>query len=76
MLIQRTSIITGITREMDLPITQEEWDHYHNSGILIQNAFPKLTPFQREFIISGVTEEEWKEHIEPLEEEDMGDDTP
>ena len=76
MLIKRTSILTNITREIDLPITQEELDHYVNSGILIQNAFPNLTAFQREFIMTGITEDEWKQHVEIDSEEDMGDDNP
>lgn len=32
-----------------------------NSGALIQEAFPELTPDEREFIISGITKEEWNE---------------
>jgi hypothetical protein len=32
-----------------------------NSGALIQEAFPELTADEREFILSGITKEEWKE---------------
>ena len=32
-----------------------------NSGALIQEAFPNLTLDEREFIISGITKEEWNE---------------
>jgi hypothetical protein len=28
---------------------------------MIQNAMPNLTAAQREFLMTGVTEEEWKE---------------
>lgn len=31
------------------------------SGALIQEAFPDLTVDEREFIISGITKEEWNE---------------
>lgn len=32
-----------------------------NSGTPIQVAFPHLTADEREFILSGITKEEWKE---------------
>ena len=58
MKITRTSILTGITRTIDLPITQEQLDAWEN-GMLVQNAFPHLTPDQREFIMTGITADEW-----------------
>ena len=58
MLIERTSMFTGITRSMELPITKEQWAAFQN-GALVQDAFPHLSPDEREFIITGMTEEEW-----------------
>jgi hypothetical protein len=58
MIIKRTSAFTGITREVDLPVTEEQMNRYNN-GELIQRAFPQLTPGQREFILTGVTDDEW-----------------
>lgn len=58
MKIKRQSIFTGAIRTLDLPITEEQWERYKN-GTLIQDAFPNLTTDQREFILSGVTKEEW-----------------
>ena len=58
MLIERTSMVTGITRSMELPITKEQWAAFQN-GALVQNAFPHLSPDEREFIITGITKEEW-----------------
>jgi len=63
MLITRRSMVTGQEHTQDLPVTREEMAKYE-SGALIQDAFPNLTPEQREFILSGTTEEEWKEHME------------
>lgn len=34
----------------------EDWEH----GTLIQTAMPYLTADQREFLISGITPEEWE----------------
>ena len=58
MLVTRTSNITGITRTFDLPVTQEQLAA-HESGMLAQHAFPDLRTDLREFIISGITPEEW-----------------
>lgn len=60
MLIKRTSSFSGIEREMDLPIEPWQWEAYEN-GVLIQKAMPHLTPDQREFIMTGITAEEWDE---------------
>ena len=31
----------------------------YNNGALIQNAFPFLSPNEREFLLTGLPEEEW-----------------
>lgn len=59
MIITRTSITSGITRSLDLPVTEEQLDLYYNGGALLQNAFPHLSPSEREFIKTGITDEEW-----------------
>jgi hypothetical protein len=58
MLITRTSLITGITRTLELPITQEQLNCY-NEGELLQEAFPHLPAGDREFIKTGITNDEW-----------------
>lgn len=58
MPITRTSILSGVTRTMELPITQEQIAA-HKVGRLIQDAMPNLTPDQREFYMTGITPEEW-----------------
>lgn len=59
MLIMRISPLTGEVHEMDLDITPEQLDTYEKFGVLLQDAFPNLTPAQREFIKTGITPEEW-----------------
>ena len=51
-------MFSGITRTLDLPVTEPQVDSYLK-GELIQRAFPNLTAGQREFIMTGVTDEEW-----------------
>ena len=59
MLIIRISALTGEVNGMELDITPEQLDKYENFGVLLQDAFPNLTPAQREFIKTGITPEEW-----------------
>ena len=67
MKITKTSLLTGITRTIELDITKEQYQAWQN-GELIQDAMPNLTAAQREFLISGATQEEWDE-AHPEEEE-------
>ena len=58
MKITKTSPFTNTTNVMDINVTQEQialWE----SGTLIQNAMPHLTPDEREFIMTGITPNEW-----------------
>ena len=58
MQIIRTSPFSGNTNSMEIEITQEQialWE----SGTLIQNAMPHLSADEREFIMTGITPEEW-----------------
>ena len=60
--VTRQSIITRNMNTMELPITQEHLDMYDTvGGLLVQNVFPNLDKYQREFIISGITPDEWVE---------------
>jgi hypothetical protein len=60
--VTRQSIITRKMNTMELPISQEHLDIYDTVGdILVQDAFPNLDKGQREFLISGITPDEWNE---------------
>ena len=60
--VTKQSIITKKMNTMELPITQEHLDMYETVGdILVQDAFPNLDIGQREFLISGITPDEWVE---------------
>lgn len=56
MQIQRVDPYTGKLNTLDLNVTKEQLDLYAN-GTLLQDAFPHLTPTEREFIKTGLTEE-------------------
>jgi hypothetical protein len=59
MIIQRTSHVSGITREFDLPVTLEQMGRYESGTETIQDIFPHLSADDREFIKTGVTADEW-----------------
>jgi hypothetical protein len=71
MRVTRTSRITGITRTKELDITLEQYESFRD-GKLIQEAMPHLSADEREFVISGVTQDEWDKYIkgEPDEEDE------
>ena len=58
MKVTNTSLFSGKTRTMIMPITEKQIANWQN-GMLIQNAFPNLSPSQREFIMTGATDDEW-----------------
>lgn len=68
MLIKRKSMLTGIEREFDLDVTTEELLRW-KAGILIQNACPRLNADEREFVMTGITAEEWNATFTKEEEE-------
>jgi hypothetical protein len=58
MQITRRSILSGTTRTLDLPVTQGQLDRW-TAGEYVQVAMPHLSADEREFIMTGVTAEEW-----------------
>ena len=58
MEITRVSKLSGIERTIDLNVTENQYNAWR-SGVKIQDAMPNLNATEREFIISGVTDEEW-----------------
>lgn len=64
MKITRRSIITGIERVKDLDITPEALAKWEEGQVLIQEIAGHLTPDEREFIMTGIVEEEWEEYMQ------------
>lgn len=62
MYITRKSPFTGKTYTWDLDITRAQWEAWQK-GTLIQNAMPQLNADQREFVMTGITPDEWDEFL-------------
>ncbi len=60
MFLSKVSPITGELTTMDLPVTPEQIEAWQE-GALIQDVMPHLSKAEREFLISGVTPEEWQQ---------------
>jgi hypothetical protein len=58
MQISRVSPVTGKTNTMELDITEEQLRKW-KQGALIQKIMPNLTADQREFLMTGMTSEDW-----------------
>lgn len=62
-LIKKISSLTGEVHSMLLPVTDEQLAAYFQDNELIQKAFPQLSDNEREFIQTGITSEEWEQHV-------------
>jgi hypothetical protein len=60
MKITMKSMASGKINTLDIPCTAEQMERF-KQGALVQEAFPDLTPDQREFLLTGITKDEWNE---------------
>jgi hypothetical protein len=75
--IVRTSPFTRKQNTREIPISVEAYAlgmQAWKAGELIQNAFPTLSPADREFIMSGITPEEWDDMFRDEDFQDSEDD--
>lgn len=64
MLITRTSAHSGITHTVDMNITKDQLYAFENRkrlGLYVQDIVPNLSADDREFLLSGITPDEWEE---------------
>ena len=71
MKITKTSPFTNTTNVMDINVTQEQYLAWLD-GTLIQDAMPNISADEREFIMTGITPQEWDNAMGIDEEEDDG----
>ena len=66
--VTRKSTFTGAVHTLALPITEGEWQRYQAGHDLIQDALPRLTNPEREFLLTGATHDEWQAELAPEDE--------
>lgn len=60
MEVTRTSILSGVTRTKNLDVTMNQLQKW-SEGANIQDVMGNLTDDEREFIMTGITAEEWND---------------
>ena len=59
MKIKRTSPVSGITRNLDINVTKEQLVRWE-AGALIQDVMSHLSAADREYLVTGITDDEWQ----------------
>lgn len=59
MYIKRKSVITGIERTLSIPANPDDMLAWKAGLGSIQDLMPYLNDQDREFLLSGITAEEW-----------------
>tara|TARA_B100001093_G_scaffold260589_1_gene249045 strand:- start:167 stop:484 length:318 start_codon:yes stop_codon:yes gene_type:complete len=62
MKITRQSILSKNISSMDIDVTHEQIAQWE-SGVLIHQAMPHLCEDEREFMMTGITPDEWDTHM-------------
>jgi hypothetical protein len=62
MEFTRISIISQQETTRDLPITPEQLAKW-KAGAFVQDAFPHLSPEDREWFLTGIIKEEWEQLV-------------
>jgi hypothetical protein len=60
--ITKVSQLTGNTHTMTIMLDPKDVARWQQ-GVLIQDALPYLSPAEREFLMTGATDEEWEEMV-------------
>lgn len=60
MKITRKSLWSGIKRTREIDVTPEQMERFEK-GEFIQNVMPNISDSDREFILSGMIDQEWDE---------------
>lgn len=58
MKVTKISMLTGKVSTLELDITPDQVTRYM-AGDFVQNVFPNLDAGEREFLITGITPDEW-----------------
>lgn len=68
MQITRKSVISGIQRTKEIPVNPEDFMAWQAGYGNIQDLMPYLSLDDREFILSGITAEEWNAAFAEIDE--------
>lgn len=58
-IFYRESPLTFKVNSRDIPITHDQWELFQFDTRVIQLAFPFLSESDREYLLTGYTDEDW-----------------
>lgn len=58
--ITKKSPFSGKSNTMEIVMEPEDYERWKTGGDSIQECLPYLTPDEREFLMTGITPEEWE----------------
>ena len=61
MNVTRKSVLTGKIRTRNISVKPEDLAQYEAGVVSVHDSMPYLTASDREFIICGITGNEWKD---------------
>jgi hypothetical protein len=70
MWIKRKSVISGIERTRNIPVNPDDYLSWQAGVGDIETLMPYLTDSDREFILSGITSDEWDAAFAELDEDE------
>lgn len=73
MRITKISPFTGKVRTREIEVSERQLKRWQD-GELIQNAMPELSADDREFLMTGITPEEWGEVFGKESDDDKYDE--
>lgn len=74
MQITKKSPFSGKTNTREIDVSVIQLTAWHE-GEMIQVAMPHLSPDDREFLMTGITPEEWDDTFGPEEDEEQTEKT-
>jgi hypothetical protein len=60
MRITKTSLLSGRTNTREIDVTVDQLHQWRDGPAFIQDVMPNLSADDREFLMTGVTPEEWQ----------------
>ena len=74
MWIKRQSAISGIERTRNIPVNPDDFFLWKNGEGSVEDLMPYLTDSDRDFILSGITGDEWDDIFSQSVEDELADD--
>ena len=63
MLLKKYSPVSCKYNELEVPISEKEYRSWLCSGKFVEDYFPNMPSSLCEFLVSGITPQEWKDSV-------------